>query len=358
MISDIEDRLGQMGLSKSPFLNYDDPNNPDFSKVFVNRTKELYKINLALEYYKSQTNRNIAFVGPSRIGKTTLLRYTMMRISDQFRCLYFDYPLRFNEFCQKGLDFLDSKKTIATGTAESRELGNLLIEQSNASAGSSIIIIDNFEEMLHIPEEEVEGFIRIFRRTKCLFIIACTEKEWAQLLTRHQKLKYAFAEEIYIPPFSMKNCMEFFQTRISLARKGNSSGILPFNDESARVIGIYSCFIPGRMNDLANKILFDALTEEINTISTDFVRSLILRSPVLGSYLNGLNDKEIQSIEIMIEQNKPLSFEDLAEFIGVSRVAVAGYMQKLVDRKIIIQLDSPGKKKLFQIADNFKAVLV
>ena len=143
-----------------------------------------------------------------------------------------------------------------------------------------------------------------------------------------------------------------------MARKGNSTGILPFMDESARVIGIYSCFIPGRMNDLANKVLFDALTEEIDTINTDFVRSLILRSPVLGSYLTGLNENEIQSIEIMLEQNKPVSFEDLAEFIGVSRVAVAGYMQKLVERKIIIHLDSPGKKKLFQIADNFKAVLV
>jgi len=357
MISDIEERLGKMGLVKSPFLNYD-ADNPDFSKVFVNRTKELYKIDLALEYYKTQSNRNIAFVGPSRIGKTTLLLYIMMRIRKQFPCLYFEYLLRFNEFCGKCLVFLNPDQAAAPDVMDSRELGNRFIAGSGSSKGTPIIIIDNLEEMLHMPEEEVEGFIRVFRRAKCLLIIACTEREWAQLMSRHQKLKYAFAEEIYIPPFSLKNCMEFFQSRISIARKGNAEGILPFTDEAARVIGIYSCFIPGRINDLANKVIFEALTEDIETIQPDFVRDIILRSPSIGSWLSGLNDKEIQAIEIMIEQNRPVSFEELAELIGVSRVAVAGYMQKLVERNITVQLDSPGKKKLFRITDAFKTVLV
>lgn len=357
MISDIEERLVKMGLSKSPFINYN-PDNPDFSKIFVGRTKELYKINLALEYYKSQAGRNIALVGPSRIGKTTLLQYTMMQIRDQFRFLYFDYPLRFNEFCQKCLDFSGADTHSGSDISDSRDLGNLLIERSASFAGNAIVIIDNFEEMLNLPIEEVEGFIRLFRRAKCLFILACTENEWTQLQTRHQKLKYAFAEEIFIPPFSVKDCMQFFETRISLARKGNFSGIYPYTEESARMIGIYSCFIPGRMSDLANKTLFEALTEDIILIEPAFVRALLYRSPTLGSYLNGLNEKEIQSVEVMIEKNMPMSFEDLAECIGVSRVAVAGYMQKLVERKIADHLDSPGKKRLFQISENFKSVLV
>jgi hypothetical protein len=357
MIRDIEDRLGRMGLSKSPFLSYD-PQSPDFSKIFVNRTKELYKIDLALDYYKSQSNQNIAFIGPSRIGKTTLLRYTIMRISGTFRCLYFEYPLRFNEFCQKSLDFFGPERTSEISITDSRELGNLLIQKSDSSERDTIIIIDNFEEMIHIPEEEVEGFIRIFRRAKCLFILACTEREWTQLLMRHQKLKYAFTEEIYIPPFSLKHCMEFFQTRVAVARKGDLPGILPFTDEAAKIIGIYSCFIPGRMNDMANKILFEALTEEIETIYPEFVRALIFQTPVLGPYLAGLNENEIRSFEIMIEQNKPLSFEDLADSLGVSRVAAASYLQKLIERKIVLKMDSPGKKRLFQITDTFRGVLV
>lgn len=357
MIRDIEERLGRMGLQKSPFLGYD-PDNPDFLKVFVGRTKEIYKINLALEYYKTQSSRNIAFVGPSRIGKTTLLQYTMMQIRDQFHCQYFEYPIRFNEFCQKCMSFFGAEIDPGIDISDSREMGNLLIEKSASFAGNTIVIIDNFEEMLNLPLEEVEGFIRLFRRAKCLFILACTEKEWALLQTRHQKLKYAFAEEIFIPPFTLKNCLEFFDTRISIVRNRDSSGILPFTEESARLIGIYSCLIPGRMNDLANKVLFEALTEGITLIEPVFVRTLLFHSPTLGTYLNGLNENEIHAVEIMIEKNEPVSFEDLAEIIGVSRVAVAGYMQKLVERQIAFHLDSPGKKRLFRISDSFKSVLI
>ena len=357
MIHDIEERLENMGLSKSPFLNYD-AHNPDFSKVFVDRTKELYKINLALEYYKSQSNRNLAFVGPSRIGKTTLLQYTIMQVQDQFRCLYFEYPVRFNEFCQKCLDFFGNGISHEPLPHDSHDLGNLLITRSGLSAGNTVIIIDNFEDMLSIPSDEVDGFIRLFRRAKCLFILACTEREWSEIQTRFPKMKYAFAEELYIPPFSVKNCVEFFESRISLARMKASSGLLPFTEESIKVIGIYSFFIPGRMNDLANKVLFEALTEDIRIIQPDFIRGLILSSPVQGPYLAGLTDKEIQALESMIEQNRPISFEDLAELLGVSRVAAAGYFQKLLERKVVFQMVSPGKKRIFHITDTFRNVLV
>lgn len=357
MIRDIDDRFGRMGLSKSPFLSYD-PENPEFLKVFVDRTKELYKINFALEYFKNNANRNIAIVGPSRIGKTTLLLYTQMSIRDQFRCLYFEYPLRFNELCQKGLEFFQPGLETSIENMSSRERADLFIERSHSLAGVSVLILDNFEDMLNIPEDEIEGFIRLFRRAKCLFIIACTENEWTRLMTRHQKLKYAFADEINIQQFSTKNCMEFFEARISLARKGNATGIQPFTGDAVRIIGIYSFFIPGRLSDLANKVLFEALTEDVNPITPEYVRALIDSSPVLGSWLAGLHDNERHTIEIMIEQNKPVSFEDLADTLGVSRVAAAGYIQKLIERNIVYQMDTPGKKRLFQITNEFKAAFV
>ncbi|OPX70912.1 MAG: hypothetical protein A4E36_00278 [Methanoregulaceae archaeon PtaB.Bin009] len=357
MISDIQERLERMGLTKNPFLNYE-PLNPDFSKVFINRTKELYKMNLALEYYKNHTCRNIAFIGPPRIGKTTLLHYIILQIQDSFRCHYLEYPLRFNEFCQKGLAFLSEGKQGDTQALESRELGNRFIEATQAENHEVVFIIDNFEEFLQLPDDEVEGFIRLFRRARCLFVIACTEKEWEVLSSRFSKLKYAFVEEIFLLPFTLKNCIEFFEMRLSLARNGNVNGIQPFSEESIRIIGIYSFFVPGRMSDLANRVLFEALTEDNDNIDETLVRDIIYKSPVMSSRISGLNENEISVMEIMIEKNIPVSFEVLSGILGVSRVAVAGYIQKLIERNIAVELDSPGKKKLFRITDDFKKLLV
>ncbi|MDD1702868.1 MAG: ATP-binding protein [Methanoregula sp.] len=354
MIQEIDRRLESLGLSKSPFLSFG-PESPDFSKVFVDRTKELYKINFAFEYFKTNTNRNLAVIGPSRIGKTTLLQYAISDTRDQFRCLYFEYPLRFNEFCRKGTEFFGNKS--GTIPDDARDLGNLFIDQSRQEAGNAIIVIDNFEEIHAFPEDETEGFIRLFRRAGCLFVIACTEKEWGDLLTKYPRLKYAFADEINIQPFSVDNCMDFFRTRIALVRKGSTHGIAPFTEEAARLIGIYSFFIPGRLCDLANKVLFEALTGDTQNITPEFVRSVLAASPVLGSWLSGLNENETRTIEIMIEQNRPVSFEDLANLLSVSRVAAAGYIQKLIERKIVFQLDSPGKKRLFQVTGTFRSTL-
>jgi hypothetical protein len=355
MIQEIDKRLKALGLSKSPFLGYG-PESPDFSKVFVDRTKELYKINFALEYFKTNINRNLAVVGLSRIGKTTLLQYTITDIRGRFPCKYIEYPLRFNEFCMNCLEFFGQSPGSSVPD-NARDLGDLFIRTSRTGAGNAIIVIDNFEEMLSIPDEEVEGFIRLFRRTGCLFIIACTQKEWETLLVRHQKLKYAFADEIDIRPFSVENCMEFFRTRIDLVREGNATGILPFTDEAARLIGIYSFFVPGRLCDLANRILFEALTGDTEIINPEFVRSVLTASPVLGTWLSGLNENETRTIEVMIEQNRPVSFEDLAGLLSVSRVAAAGYIQKLSEKNIVVQLDSPGKKRLFTITEAFRSVL-
>jgi len=97
------------------------------------------------------------------------------------------------------------------------------------------------------------------------------------------------------------------------------------------------------------------LTGDTGTITPEFVRSLLAGSPVLGSWLSGLNENETRTIEIMIEQNRPVSFEDLADLLSVSRVAAAGYIQKLIERKIAFQLDSPGKKRLFQVTGEFRS---
>ncbi|MBP7700356.1 MAG: hypothetical protein KA091_02345 [Methanoregulaceae archaeon] len=357
MISDIEDRLRHLGLKKSPFLNYR-PDNPDFLRIFIDRTKELSRMNLALEYYASHSNRNIACIGPPRIGKTTLLLYTLQRIREQFRCQYLECPPRFDEFCKKGIIFFASDNETEISRTEGRELGNLFIERSGTDPDNAILFIDNFEEMLALPQDEVDEFIRIFRRAKCLFVIACTEQEWAMLLSVYPKMKYAFAEEIFIPPFSLKSCMEFFEARMVVARDQERTGIQPFTPDAARIIGIYAFFVPGRINDLANRVLFEALTEEIASITPEFVRDLVYRSPVTGNRFEGLNEKEISTLEMMIEKNTPLTFEDLSGYLGVSRVAAAGYIQTLADRGIVTQLDSPGKKKYFRITEEFKAVLV
>ncbi len=357
MISDIEDRLRHLGLEKSPFLNYR-PDNPDFLRIFIDRTKELSRMNLALEYYASHSNRNIACIGPPRIGKTTLLLYTLQRIREQFRCLYFECPPRLDEFCKKGIKFFDSRNESDILPGEGRDLGNIFVERSGTDSDNAILFIDNFEEMFGLPQNEVHEFIRIFRRAKCLFVIACTEEEWAMLLSVYPKLKYAFAEEIFIPPFSLKSCMEFFEARMAVARGQDTPGIQPFTPESARIIGIYAFFVPGRINDLANRVLFEALTEELGSITPEFVRNLVFRSPVTRNRFEGLNENEISTLETMIEKNTPMTFEDLSGYLGVSRVAAAGYIQTLADREIVTQLDSPGKKKFFRITDVFKDALV
>lgn len=357
MIGDIQERLEKLVLTRNPFLHYE-PLNPDFSKVFINRTKELYKMNLALEYYQNHTCRNIAFIGPPRIGKTTLLHYIILQIGDSFRCHYLEYPLRFNEFCQKGLAVITEEKQGDIRGLESRELSNRFIEASQKGDNNRVFIIDNFEEFLQLPDDEVEGFIRLFRRARCLFVIACTEKEWELISSGFSKLKYAFVEEIFLLPFTLKNCIEFFKMRLSLARNGNVNGIQPFDEESIRIIGIYSFFIPGRMSDLANRVLFEALTEDHCRIDETLVRDIIYKSPVMSSRISGLNENEISVMESMIEKNIPVSFETLSEILGVSRVAVAGYIQKLIERNIAVELDSPGKKKLFRITEDFKKLLV
>jgi hypothetical protein len=357
MTRDIEERLKDLGLIKSPFLNFT-IDHPDFLKVFIDRKKEINRIQFSLESSGSTSRRNIAFIGRSRIGKTMLIQYTLKNILNKNHCLFFDYPPGFHEFCNKGIQLNNPNLPSFPHGTDMREMANNIIEYSKQSPNLHTISIDNFEEMIDKPKEEIGEFIRIFRRSNFLFIIACTEQEWNFLLSVHPQLRYAFSEEIIVPPFSLENCHDFFHEWLSFSRKKPVAGINPFTEDAARLIGIYSFFIPGCMNDLANRVFSETLSENRQLIDGDYVRRRVINSPVTGSMLSGLNDNEVHAIELMIEYGDTITFEILADRLGVSRVAAAGYIQELIDHGLAVKVDTPGKKKMFRVSEEFKSTLV
>ena len=353
MIPDIQDKLHEMGLSENPFRDFL-PDDPRFLKAFVNRAKEVYKLDTAIEFYRNGAGANIAIIGPSRIGKTTVLQYTIMKASRLHTCIYYPYPPRFEEFVADLLQQVSGADTEAEGL---RDRANALIHALSEKKGDVIVIIDNFEEMKQISSEEYDEYIRVFRRSGILYIVACTETPWTDLISGNGGLKNAFPTEIYMPPFSLKSAMEFFKARLATSRHGEHGDYYPFEEDVIRLIGIYSFFIPGRMNDLANKLVFEALTEEVLPIGEEFFKRVIFGTPTVSKYLSGLAEREIATLEAMIERGEPSSFEMLADDLDVSRVAAAGYIQRLMERGLVEQIDTPGKRRLFRLTAAFRGML-
>jgi hypothetical protein len=67
------------------------------------------------------------------------------------------------------------------------------------------------------------------------------------------------------------------------------------------------------MNDHANRVFSEALSENRHIIDGDYVRRRVINSPVTGSMLSGLNDNEVHAIELMIEYGDTITFEILAD---------------------------------------------
>lgn len=357
MRTDLKDRLQDMGFIKRPFVHLD-PGHPDFFSVFINRDKEINKIIFSVESLSSANKRNIALTGRSRIGKSMLIQYTLTHILKGGMSLFFDYPPSFCELCRDGINMMDPGRSSSFSDIKLRDVGNVFLEVSRTTSGPYSIAIDNFEEMLQKPVQEIEEFIRIFRRSRCLFLIACMEDEWCSLVSQYPQLRYAFSEEIVVSPFSLDHCRDFFGAWMSVSRKDPRDDIYPFSEDAVRLIGIYSFFIPGCMNDLANRVFSEALSDNTSLIDADYIRGLLVHSPMSAGLLSGLAENEFSTIEYMIEYSDPITFEILAEQLGVSRVAAGGYIQTLIDRGIAVKLDAPGKKKMFQVSEQFKAQLV
>jgi predicted transcriptional regulator len=73
--------------------------------------------------------------------------------------------------------------------------------------------------------------------------------------------------------------------------------------------------------------------------------------------LQGLSEREIKTLEVLIEANKPLGFEELSKKLGVSRVTVGEYLQKLIERGLVEEVVSFGKMKRYKASEKLKSLL-
>ena len=358
MLHGIEESLKRLGFKFNPFKDLS-PDDPNFDKLFINRKKELYKMEMALEFYSGGGKKNVVLIGEPRIGKTTFLNYVYRDITKYMKCVKFRFILRFIEFTRELFKLLEENNSLEDsldkGDITLRDLGNRLIQLSERYKSKAVIMIDNFEEFLNIKEDEREEYIRIFKRSDFMFIIACIRDEWYKILDVYPALRSVFSEDILLEPFKLKHTFELINSRVEVA---SESGKNPFTDEAIRLIGIYSFFIPGRIVDLANKVIFECIAEEADIIDEELVKKVIFESPTLSKFLEDLSDKEIQVIEIMVEIGEPVGFEELSKKMNVSRVTVAEYIQKLIKKGIVEHLETTGKKKYFKLKESFKQLLV
>lgn len=353
MASVMTEHLASLGLSDNPFRELD-PRDREFDRLVVDRLKELLKLETALDFFKSGNLKNVVIIGESRIGKTTLIKKALHQFEELFSATYYPYPRPLKSFVR---DFIGED----TGGMETlKDYGNTFLDAIFEGDKKSVVIIDHFEETTDFEKEELDEYIRLFRRAPVLFICATTPEEWKELVNSKAILKNVFSEEVYVEPFNMKHSLELIRERLGSHRVEGWEGeddFHPFTKEAAKVLSIYAFFIPGRIVDLGNKLLFEAIAEEKEKIDGDFVKEVIFESPTLKPYIETLSGKQVEVVENMIEAQEPLSFSQLGERMGISRVAVAGHMQKLINMGFVEHIEQPGKKKFFRITGKFKMLI-
>lgn len=340
----IDEGLQRLGLSSNPFRPFR-PDEENLDRITVGREEELGTLRTIAEFYATMnTRKNAVLVGESGVGKSTIL-FNLINSMDDLGLNVVFHP--FFPTLQDLVDSIAEALGVSSATGSAREIGDRFLEfgQKYPETRRTLVLLDNAEDFLGY--EEKEEYIRIFKRSHPLFILAGTTEEWNELVRMHPMLTGVFTQ-LRIEPFDLAESKKLIRRRLSLAQI-DSDGFAPFTEMAAETVSVYSLFIPGKVVDLASRMIIEAIMEEHTGIPDEFVREYLYESTPFSEYYGQLSDRQVQILEEIVKNEGEASFKDLSSSIGISRVAIADHIQRLIDVGLVAHVDKPGKKKYFDL---------
>lgn len=347
----IDEGLERLGLRFNPFRPYRQDDD-DLSQITVGRDEEIGTLRTIVEFFSMQTRQNAMLVGASGVGKSTILFNLLNSIQD------LDLQVVFHPFYPSLQDLVNSFAHSLGEPPEAggaRELGDRFIDLSNRSqqASKTLIILDNAEDFLGYDRKE--EYIRVFKRSQPLFILAGTTAEWNAVVKQYPALSGIFTQLI-VNPFDMERSKMLVSRRLALSQ-AKLGGYAPFTEEAVETISIYSLFVPGKLVDLSSRMIIEAIMEGRRDIPDDFVRQYIYDRSPFSEYYRQVNDRQVQILEEVIRNGGEASFNDLSDKIGISRVAIADHIQRLIDLGLVAHVEKPGKKKYFGLTTKLSTLV-
>ena len=346
--------LEQFNLIRNPFFELT-LENEKFKQLFIGRDDEARELITITSFYKSGTYQNTILVGESGVGKTTILNNLMIELeNDDLQYIYFPYLQDLEDF----MKVVAAKLGKSIDGKNTRDMRIAFIKMLEGMADKLIIVIDNFEDIEGILDENsLKDLVEILKRSKILFICAIIKGSYDSFLSKYSELSGIF-NPIMVKPFDVEMSKRLITSRLENSRiEAEKSIYKPFTEGAIEFISIYSFFIPRKMMGFASKMLLRAVLDNKTDIDEKMVKEYILKNSGFAEYIDRVSKRQIVIIEEMIKNGGEGSIVFLSNNVGISSVAIAENIQKLMNLGFVEETASPGKKKNFKLTNRLKILV-
>ncbi|MDY6965146.1 MAG: AAA family ATPase, partial [Halobacteriota archaeon] len=346
-------RLTKLGLKSNPFRSYGHED-AALDKVMVGREDEVEILETIIDFFKMGSKKNTVLIGEDGIGKTTIIQSLIRKLKfEKSIVLYHAY---FPSFKQIVTSLAQNIGDSLENVDDVRELGNMFLSMCSESMHEVIQILDNLEDLLGCSDVDREEYVRMFKESNVLFICATTLEGWKKLLEKWPALSSVFTQ-IYVKPLDIDKSSQIVKKRLEMSRVGGKNGYSPFTKGAVETITTYAFFVPGKIVDFTSRMMIEAMIEKRDVIDEVFVRRVLLEKSAFYEYYKQLSDRQVNIIEEIIKNGGEANFNFLSDAIGISRVAIADHIQKLVDLGLVEYIDAQGREKLFRVTNNIKVLV-
>ncbi|MDY6864709.1 MAG: AAA family ATPase, partial [Halobacteriota archaeon] len=346
-------RLEKLGLKSNPFRSYT-YEDAALDKVMVGREDEVEILETIIDFYNMGSKKNIVLIGEDGIGKTTIIQSLIRK--QQFQRSIVLYHAFFPSFRQVVLSLAQNLGDSLEDIEDSREMGNMFLNMCLDSKSEAVQILDNLEDLLGCSEVDREEYVRMFKESNVLFICATTLDGWKKLIEKWPSISSVFTQ-IYVKPLDVDQSCMIVKKRLEMSRILEQEGYSPFTEEAVETIATYAFFVPGKIVDFTSRMMIEAMIEKCEVIDEEFVRRVLLEKSAFFEIYKQLSNRQVKIIEEIIKNGGEANFNYLSEAIGISRVAIADHIQKLVDLGLAEYIDAQGREKLFRVTDNIKVLV-
>jgi len=346
-------RLEKLGLKSNPFRSYT-YEDAVLDKVMFGREDEVEILETIIDFFRMGLKKNTVLIGEDGIGKTTIIQSLIRK--QQFQRFIVLYHAFFQSFRQIVSSFAQNLGDSIDNIEDSREIGNMFLNMCLDSKSDAVQILDNLEDIIGCSEVDMEEYARMFKESNVLFVCATTLDGWKKLIDKWPSISSVFTQ-IYVKPINVDQSCMIIKKRLEMSRIYEKDGYSPFTEEAVETIATYAFFVPGKIVDFTSRMMIEAMIDRCEVIDEEFVRGVLLEKSAFFEIYKQLSDRQVKIIEEIIKNGGEANFNYLSDAIGISRVAMADHIQKLVDLGLAEYIDAHGREKLFRVTDNIKVLV-
>ncbi|MDY6930463.1 MAG: winged helix-turn-helix transcriptional regulator [Halobacteriota archaeon] len=346
-------RLEKLGLKSNPFRSYT-YEDAALDDIMVGREDEVKILEAIIDFYKLDSKKNAVLIGEDGIGKTSIIQILLKKLYS--KCYDVNYYPILPSFKNIILSLAQDLEEDLNNQEDLREISNKFLNMFLNSKSESILILDNLEDLLGCSKVEREEYVRMFRGSNVLFICAATLDGWKKLIEEEPSISGAFTQ-IYIRPLDIDQSCSIIKKRLDVSRISEDNGYFPFTEEAIKTIATYAFFVPGKIIDFTSRMMIETIIKNYEEIDERFVRRVLLQKSAFFEIFKQLSGRQVKIIEEIIKNGGEANFNYLSEAIGISRVAIADHIQKLVDLGLVEYIDAQGREKFFKVTDKMKVLI-